>query len=312
MNPLKRYHDLLNPLSQTNNWRKIHLYSAAAIGLAFAAGSITQAQVSTIKTVLVQSRLYNDVPGAVLTVVTNYPTLISFTEQNVSAASGFANRDVWHFSANGQTNAYNFQNNDYFTVSMNVTLTGNPPTPRKEAGFVFNNPLNDGGEFILDTDAHEIVAFGGFLPFYAFPATFQSGDTVRMGITVFQDSSGKNAIVYSANGVNSPALPFSNAEQGVINNTTIGGYFQIQQDGSNPSNSGSAVYGNISIGAPLNISVSGNQVSVYWPASATNYVLQTSTNLSSVNWTTVSNGLPIIGVTLPSSPVGAYFRLQAP
>ena len=79
-----------------------------------------------------------------------------------------------------------------------VTLTGDPISPRKEAGFVFNNPLNDGGEFIVNTDGHEFVAFGGFLPFYAFPRNFNSGDTVTMGLTVFKDSNGKNAIIYSA------------------------------------------------------------------------------------------------------------------
>jgi hypothetical protein len=36
---------------------------------------------------------------------------------------------------------------------------------------------------------------------------------------------------------------------GIINNTTIGGYFQIQQDPNVPSNSGSALFQNISISA---------------------------------------------------------------
>ena len=288
---------------------------ATVIGLGLATATRSEAQVSTINSAAVQTRVYNDVTNATLTVVTNYPSVISFNEKNVSATNGFANRDAWHFSSDGGATAYKFQNNDYFQFFMSITLTGNPITPRKEAGFIFNNPANDGGEFILDTDGHEVVAFGGFLPFYAFPKTFNSGDTVRMGITYFLDSNGKNAIIYSANGVSSPPLELSNTEQGVINGTTIGGYFQIAQDAANPTNSGSASYANITI-APqpslFSIATAGNQqLAVFWAASATNFVLQTSTNLASTNWTTVSNGIPVIGVTLTNASPDAFFRLQS-
>jgi hypothetical protein len=111
----------------------------------------------------VYPRQFNDIPAATLTVVTNYPSEISFEEQNVSKPNGFANRDSWHFSNNG-VSPFLFGNSDAFTITMDVTLTGDPISPRKEAGFVFNNPLNDGGQFIVNTDGHEVVAFGRFLP----------------------------------------------------------------------------------------------------------------------------------------------------
>jgi hypothetical protein len=294
--------------SKTGPGRTVrHICFAAAIGLALAAVNTTQAQVSNINSVIVHPRMYDDIPTATLTAVTNYPSLISFDEQNVTSSSGYANRDAWSFSGDGGLTAYSFQSNDYFTVSMNVTLTGDPITPRKEAGFAFS----DGGEYILDTDGHEIVAFGGNLPFCAtaLDGTFQSGQTITMGMTIFIDSNGKYAIIYSANGINSPALEFAPGatEQGA----TLGGYFQIQTTTNSP-NSGSAVYQNISIGAgvPLGIAATANQVVVYWPASPTNYVLQTSTNLNSTNWTTV-NGLPITGMTVPATLPASFFRLQA-
>src|SRR5262249_38398996 len=155
--------------------------------LAFVVTNMASAQVTSINSAAVSPRVYNDVPSATLTVVTNYPALISFREQNVSAPTGFANRDVWHFSNDGGTTAYQFQSNDYFQASMTITLVGDPITPRKEAGFVFNNPANDGGQFIVNTDGHEVVSFGGFLPFYAFPKFFNSGDSVTLGITYFRD-----------------------------------------------------------------------------------------------------------------------------
>src|SRR5882672_4494232 len=109
-------------------------------------------QISTINSAVYTPRQYNDVPSATLTVVSNYPSLISFEEQNVSKPTGFANRDAWHFSSDSGATPFLFGNNDAFTITMTVTLTGDPISPRKEAGFVFNNPLNDGGEFIVNTD----------------------------------------------------------------------------------------------------------------------------------------------------------------
>jgi hypothetical protein len=69
-------------------------------------------------------------------------------------------------------------------------------------------------------------------------------------------------------------------------------------------------YANPSPGPTLNIASAGNQSVLYWSASATNYVLQTTTNLSSPNWVTVTNGAPIIGLALTNTLPAAYFRLE--
>lgn len=176
---------------------------------------------------IVHTRVYNDYPGATLATVNNYPSLVSFSESNVVAPSGYANRDDWRFSNDGGLTDHLFQNNEYWSVSLSLTLTGNPITPRKEAGIRLDSSIGGDGLFILDTDLHEIVAFGGALPFYTFGNTFNSGDTVLMGMT-YENIGGVNGIVYSANGVNSPFLAMSNSEQGVIDGSTLGGYFQIQ------------------------------------------------------------------------------------
>ncbi len=203
------------------------------------------AQVSSIDSVVVQPRVFNDVPDAAAIYSGAYPSSITLGETSVSAASGFANRDVWRFSSDG-TASYAFSNDDFFQASMTVTLTGMPITPRKEAGFLLNSIGGD-GQFIVNTDGHEVVAFGGPFPFYAFPSTFNSGDTVTLGMTYTVNELGQRSIIYSANGVNSPALPFTNLEQGIIDGSTLGGYFQIVNDPANASNAGQAVFGNISI-----------------------------------------------------------------
>lgn len=220
---------------------------ATLIALSLAATNGVYAQVTSINSARLSLREFNDVPGATLTTVANYPSLISFNEVGVSQVGGFANRDIWRFSNNGGASAYQFQNNDYFNVSMTLTLTASSIAPRKEAGFLLNTIGGD-GQFIVNTDGHEIVAFGGPLPFYAFPSTFNSGDTITLGMRYFLDSNtGLRSIIYSANGVDSPILAFTDLEQGIIDNSTLGGYFQIVNDPANPANSGSAVFGSINI-----------------------------------------------------------------
>jgi hypothetical protein len=215
--------------------------------ISFGFATISYAQISTINSANYHPREFNDVPGSSLTVVSNYPSVISFDDQNVSAASGFANRHVWRFSSDSGATPYHFTNNDFFSVFMDVTLTGDPIAPRKEAGFLFDT-LGGQGQFIVNTDGHEVVAFGGPLPFYAFPKTFNSGDTITLGMTYFLNADGKRAIIYYANCMQSPPLEFTNLEQGIIDNSTLGGYVQIVNDSSNPTNSGTVVFQNITIG----------------------------------------------------------------
>jgi hypothetical protein len=64
----------------------------------------------------------------------------------------------------------------------------------------------------------------------------------------------------------------------------------------------------------LGIALAGNQVVLIWPALATNYVLQTATDLSSGIWSSLTNGIAISGTncvfTNATSSQAAYFRLQ--
>jgi hypothetical protein len=159
--------------------------------------------------------------------------------------------------------AYQFQNGDYFDASMTLQLTGSPITPRKEAGFLFST-ANDGDiQFIVNTDGHEVVQFGG-ISFYSFNnstppvggygMTYNSGDLITLGLNYFLDGNGKNALQFFANGNASPVFEFGpSVGSGALdigNGSTLGGYFQIVNDPANPSNSGSAVFQNITITVP--------------------------------------------------------------
>jgi hypothetical protein len=115
--------------------------------------------------------------------------------------------------------------------------------------------------------------------------------------------------------------------------TSAGGAYQISGTIGQHDAGGPMIGGNYSLmggfwsiisvvqtpGAPqlvINFHSQSPTVTVSWPASATNYVLQQNSNLATVNWTPV--GLPITtnGATLSvtiSPPVGnLFFRLNSP
>jgi hypothetical protein len=229
-------------------------YRVTLIGFCLTAAGGAFAQVSSINSAFVSPRVFNDVPGATITTVNNYPGSISFTETGVSQATGFANRDAWQFSNNGGSTAYQFQSGDYFQASFNLTLTGTPITPRKEAGFLFSTGTDGDIQFIVNTDGHEVVQFGG-ISFYSFSGnnivSYNSGDTINLGMRYFPDSNGKNALQFFANGNASPIFDFGpgigGGALGIDNGSTLGGYFQIVNDPANPGNSGSAIFGNITV-----------------------------------------------------------------
>ena len=60
----------------------------------------------------------------------------------------------------------------------------------------------------------------------------------------------------------------------------------------------------------LGITSISNSPVLFWPASATNSVLQMTTNLLSGNWVTVTNGIPYYGVQITNLPSPSAFRLQ--
>ena len=209
------------------------------------------AQVGTINSATVQTRVFNDVPGSTVSVLNKYPAGISITDIGVGQATGFANRHVWDFSADSGNTAYLFKNTDYFHVTMDLSLTGNPISPRKEAGFLLNSTSAGDIQFVVNTDGHEVVQFGG-VGFYSFSASnqmnYNAGDKISLGITYFLDNNGKNALMFTANGVNSPVQEF--ATGGIGDGSKLGGYFQIVNDPTNPLNSGTASFGNIVLTVP--------------------------------------------------------------
>jgi uncharacterized repeat protein (TIGR03803 family) len=62
---------------------------------------------------------------------------------------------------------------------------------------------------------------------------------------------------------------------------------------------------------PLNIALTGNQAVLFWSASGTNYILQSTNNLAPPNWVTASNAVPVIAFTVTNTLPARFFRLQS-
>jgi hypothetical protein len=244
---------ITNPLSGMQPLQRSQ-FAMACVALFLALATAAYAQVSSINSVIILPRVFDDIPGATGTQINGYPGFISLSEAGVSQTTGgFANRDVWFFSNDHGVSPYQFQDNDYFATSFSVILTDSADSPRKEAGFLFRdlNGTFPGGDlqFIVDSDGHEVVQFGGF-SFFAFaPAyvkPYVTGTTIRLGMAYFQLPDGNNAFLFSANGRFSPIFELPPGV-GIGNGNTLGGYFQIDNDPSSPGNAGKAVFRGISI-----------------------------------------------------------------
>jgi hypothetical protein len=239
------------------------------VGLCLAAASGAHAQVGSINSVAIY-HVFNDMPAATVTPVNSYPGSVKLSESGVTrTASGGLNRDVWQFSNNGGASGYQFQNNDYFSATFSLTLTGSGTSGVDlEAGWLFSNPSGGfGGDLQSIVTSSGVVAQFGGPSYYPFsPATggypgaggsvpnYALGMTYIMGlIYVIDPNTGLNAFRYSVNGqyaASSPGNTFFDLGPGIgagsLGGNPLGGYLQIGNS-TNPNNNGTAVFGNILI-----------------------------------------------------------------
>ncbi len=135
-----------------------------------------------------------------------------------------------------------FGTQDTFDYSMDLKLQAGSIAPRKEAGLRIDFNGFD-GLFIVNTDSHEIVAFGGTLPFYSFNTSnglsYNAGDTINMRMiykppvldaTNMVVTGKEGTIEYIVNQgsgpVSSGPLKFTGNEGGIIDGSTLGFYEQ--------------------------------------------------------------------------------------
>jgi hypothetical protein len=205
-----------------------------------------QAQVNDV---VILDRVFNDDSDSISNHVKALPKVIlSDTRLDGDGRPPeFANRHAWFVSADG-VNPLQIPLDEEWTLEFDLTLTGIPISPRKEAGGFIRIGMPWGyseGQFMVNTDAHEVVMFGYPFRDYRFTdLSYYSGNTIRLGIRFFKDTDGRYKTVYMANGRMSP--PLALVDQRLFTGwITPGGYLQVNIQAGNPNNGGTAVFDNI-------------------------------------------------------------------
>jgi hypothetical protein len=189
-------------------------------------------QGATINGYYTSARFFNDMPTSTLTItpaapIGANPATITINDQFVGTGN---NRHDVLASADGGLTAYNHGIDDNFTFSTRLTLTAGFNTPRKEAGIRINSPITGDALFIINSDAGEIVAFGGGAAFYSFGNNgggngYTPGTSILMGVRHIAGGDGVGGIANTLEyfidrgaGIESSGpLAWSNDEFGPLN-----------------------------------------------------------------------------------------------
>jgi len=170
-------------------------------------------------------RVFNNNPTSTLTIVNSntIPGHVNIDDRSFTG-TGTNRHDVCLSTDNGATD-HLFPITEGFTIKANVTLNDGSNSPRKEAGFRINtSPAAGQGDalFIINSDAGEIVAFGG--PFYNFRSppynepAYVPGQTILMGMTYTPGAPGTlEYFIDRGSGIESSGpLPITNTEGGFV------------------------------------------------------------------------------------------------
>lgn len=238
---------------------------AAALQLALI--SAAGAQPVTFNGLNVNPRVFNDYPDSNLTITNNYPASATIHESfPTTPPMKFANRHDLLLSSDGGNTAAIFNNNESFDISADFTLTDGSDSPRKEAGLRVNSSIGGDGQFIINSDGHEIVAFNGPFPFFKFnnppnSINYTTGQTITLGMKY-------DAVAHTIDfrvkqggqSFDSGPLAFSNTENGIIDGSTAGFYGQFSP--AAPGDFGNVALANMAATAtvvpePIGIAVLG-------------------------------------------------------
>ena len=218
------------PMKTKNSLQRCACYGLV-IGLAAAT-----AHAATINGYNPNPRVFNDNAGSILTITPSgpinvNPATITIRDAFTGAFSGANRHDVLASSDGGAT-AHIHNIDDSFLFTTTLTLTDGFNAPRKEAGIRINSSSASGvGEmlFLVNSDAGEIVTFGGGGPFHLFGNNtlgngYTPGNSILLGVREIGGGDGVGGVVNTIEffidrgaGIETTGpLAWSNAEGGPV------------------------------------------------------------------------------------------------
>jgi hypothetical protein len=188
------------------------------------------------------------------------PSTVTISETGFvddGVGGNFANRHDVTLSPDLGVSNQLFSIDDSYSVWATITLAVGSNAPRKEAGFHITSQVTGTASFIINSDAGEIVAFGGGAPFKLFGKLsdnngYVAGTPILMGFTMRAagdgNGPGQNTIEYFIDrglGLESSGqLPYANLEGGPVN-YSVSMYTQAAPNLSNPAEFAQTTFSNI-------------------------------------------------------------------
>lgn len=262
----------LSSLKGGSVMNRILMGGLAILCVAVVAAPAFATSAADVNGVKINERVFNDFTTTTLVTTNNYPTSVEFDESGYvddGIGGNWANRHDALLSTDGGATAAVFSIDDPIRFSADVTLIPGSNAPRKEAGLRLNSGISGDVLFLVNSDAGEIVAFGGGAAFQLFGNNgggngYTPGDTITLGIDYFPSGGGANGVAgdiqywidRGADGVDiekSGLLAWSNAEGGPVD-FSAGFYLQASPDLAT-SDSAYAAFENISVQVPEPASV---------------------------------------------------------
>lgn len=219
-----------------------------------------------VDSAVMNPRIFNDDSDSILTQVNNYPTTVSYMDEQLDGdgtGGEWANLHTFRLSANGGISEAVFSNGDAFSFSADVTITGNTTA---EGGLNVSPWWSQqvDGRFNLRSSDGEVACFGGRLPFYSFTGdqgvTYTAGETVRLGVVYSPNSLTAadpatieyiydDGTVYTSGPLafdeGNPAEDPPYGLWGMLNNARVGGYSQMLLDVGNSAAWAKVEFGNM-------------------------------------------------------------------
>lgn len=244
--------------------RRLAIIAAAAFVLP-AASALGALQPNGIT---IAPRVGNGNPTSTLTITNSNTNPGNVTIDDRGFAGAGTNRHDALASLDNGTTAYTFGVGDSFTISANFTLTSGTlgsGTPRKETGIEINGSPTGRALFIINSDAGEIVAFGGGMPFKSFGNNaggngYTPGTTITLGEIYRPGTGGNKGTLEYFIDRNGPAVAGGFETSGPLNitnveggptNFTLGAYAQFSTNAAAAATDfGNVVINNLTVTTP--------------------------------------------------------------